>query len=477
MPFSNAGILKEGNHMEPLKSTLRGVGMKKTRAQTSARDEASASVCPHCDGMGYVTHNVPIDHPDFGKAFPCVCQNEIIAERHENRLRKISNLEAYSHFRFDNFELRTQELNEVQATNLHYNYERALNYANNPAGWLLIHGGYGCGKTHLAAAIGNKLLEEGHEVIFVTVPDMLDHLRMTFVDSSEVNYDEVFEKVKNAPILVLDDLGAESPTPWAGEKLFQLLNHRYVRRLTTIITTNFDLEDLDGRIRSRLHDNSLTQQMNMQIPDFRRAAIEHGLDLANLQLYDNMLLENFYIRKDGSETQRKSLRDAHEKATAFASMPTGFLIFWGEHGTGKTHLAAGIANHCRKEDDSVLFVHIADLLDFLRASLSSNRTTNFKQSFSDIRRANLLIIDDFHTKSSSSWAEEKLFQIIEFRYLSKLATVITLHTEAFNTLDKRFIMRFSDTRTCTMVPIDASSFFLEKGPHLTVHRNNKPPGR
>ena len=63
------------------------------------------------------------------------------------------------------------------------------------------------------------------------MPDLLDHLRATFAPGSDVSYDELFETVAIAPLLVLDDLGTQSSTQWAQEKMFQILNHRYNDRI------------------------------------------------------------------------------------------------------------------------------------------------------------------------------------------------------------------------------------------------------
>src|SRR5438105_4159382 len=62
-----------------------------------------------------------------------------------------------------------------------------------------------------------------------------------------------------APVPVLDDLAPRSPTPWAQEKLFQLINHRYNERLPTVVTTNIAPEQLDERLRTRLPDASLAR--------------------------------------------------------------------------------------------------------------------------------------------------------------------------------------------------------------------------
>ena len=108
----------------------------------------------------------------------------------------------------------------------------------------MLLGNYGSGKTHLAAAIANVQQERGAQVVFVTVPDLLDYLRVTFSPNSTGSFDRRFQTVRSAPLLVLDDLSTESATAWAKEKLFQLLNHRYVAGLPTVITSSStDRED------------------------------------------------------------------------------------------------------------------------------------------------------------------------------------------------------------------------------------------
>ncbi|MEE9284893.1 MAG: ATP-binding protein, partial [Dehalococcoidia bacterium] len=103
----------------------------------------------------------------------------------------------------------------------------AQHFAEEPSGWLVFSGPSGCGKTHLAAAIADRCIQDGRPVLFMVVPDLLDHLRAAYRPESEVGYDELFELLRNSPVLILDDLGVQSSTPWAEEKLFQLINHRY----------------------------------------------------------------------------------------------------------------------------------------------------------------------------------------------------------------------------------------------------------
>ncbi|NIO42745.1 MAG: ATP-binding protein, partial [Burkholderiales bacterium] len=128
-----------------------------------------------------------------------------------------------------------------------------------PQGWLILIGGYGCGKTHLAAAIANERIALNQSALFVIVPDLLDHLRATYSPTSEVTYDQRFETVRTAPLLILDDLGTENTTAWANEKLYQILNYRYNAQMPTVITTNHRLEEIDVRLRSRMSDPDICQ--------------------------------------------------------------------------------------------------------------------------------------------------------------------------------------------------------------------------
>ena len=98
----------------------------------------------------------------------------------------------------------------------------------------------------------------------MVVPDLLDHLRATFGPNSEANYDDLFDEIRNTSVLVLDDLGVQGVTPWAQEKMFQILNHRYNSQLPTVLTTNQRMEDLDQRLRSRLQDLNLVQHNRYQ---------------------------------------------------------------------------------------------------------------------------------------------------------------------------------------------------------------------
>jgi DNA replication protein DnaC len=226
-------------------------------------ESLAPDVCPICRGVGYVRADAPVGDPAFGQALPCVCKERQLEERRRSDLWRISSLAPFEKKTFETYEgAVTPGVREA--------FEVARRYADDPQGWLILSGGYGVGKTHLAAAIANHHLARGGHVFFSIVPDLLDHLRAAFAPSSESPFDEMFDRVREAGLLVLDDLGAENGTAWATEKLFQLINYRYNFRMPTVITTNHRLlSHMDERIRSRLSDLSLARHVAIDAPDYR----------------------------------------------------------------------------------------------------------------------------------------------------------------------------------------------------------------
>ena len=219
---------------------------------------ASNAICPICKGAGYLRADVPYGHPNFGKPIACECKEVERTARRRRQLQELSNLGELQDKSFENFNPNTSR-------SVYNAYHTALEYADDPYGWLVLIGKVGCGKTHLAAAIANRLLARGSLVLFSTVSDLLDHLRATFVPTSNEVYDQLFQKMREAALLVLDDLGAQQSSPWANEKLFQLLNYRYNSRIPTIITTNnTGLQGVEERIRSRMSDTSLVTRATFE---------------------------------------------------------------------------------------------------------------------------------------------------------------------------------------------------------------------
>jgi DNA replication protein DnaC len=241
---------------------------------SSAEETAEAppdSACPICKGAGFVHPRLPSGKPDYSRTVPCSCTQPERDKKSRGRLRQYSGLESklLQKMTFDNFDWKRVNLPPEQRDNLKDAYRLAFDFAKSPEGWLVLQGETGCGKTHLAAAIANYRLKEGQPVKFEVVPDLLDHLRFTFSPESPVTYDQLFEEVKNAPLLILDDFGEQSTSPWAEEKLYQIINYRYNARLTTVITTRLTTDEMAGPIVSRFLDHQLSIIFTIMAPDYR----------------------------------------------------------------------------------------------------------------------------------------------------------------------------------------------------------------
>ena len=385
--------------------------------------------CPICHGYGFYVKDVPLGHPDFGKAVPCQCALPKIQAKRQRQMNALGSMELLDRMTFDTFHPDGVGLTPERRKTVRAAYEAARRFAEAPLGWLLFSGGYGVGKTHLAAAIGNEVIHNGGEAIFVLAPDLLDHLRSTFAPNSPESYDELFDRLKNTPLLILDDLGSESSTPWAQEKLFQLLNHRYLRRLPTVITTNRPLSALEARLRSRLMDVDLVEHHRILATDYRGGGyIDHLVELSELDLHEHQTFESFVIPATGREDMRSNLANARSAAWQFAENPRGWLTFIGKSGVGKTHLAAAIANHVRRTQPEVLFISMPRLMDFLRAAMAPGADLSLVVRFEQIKEAPLLVLDDLSPRMASVWSAEKLFQLIDYRYLTRKPTVFTITT-------------------------------------------------
>lgn len=416
--------------------------------------------CPICHGIGYLRADLPIDHPDFGKLKICKCREEQIHQQTRRRLFKLSNLDELSHLTFENFRSRGHMgLSPLLANTLELAYNQSQQFAQSLNGWLLLQGDYGCGKTHLAAAIANFAVEMGVSTLFITVPDLLDSLRFAY-QSPEYTFEERFEEIRKADLLILDDFGTQSATQWAQEKIFQIINYRYINRLPLVVTTNLTLQDIDERVRSRLMDPELVTRVRILAPDYRNPTGDYGHHLlSSLEDHSKLTFATFETsqRKNLKPEDIRNLERAFEIAREFAENPRGWLVFIGDPFTGKTHLAAAIAHFYADTQRPPMFVGVTDLMDHLRATFNPNSTVSLDRLFEEVRTAPLLILDNFETETASPWAREKLYQLINYRFIAELPTVFTTSKE-LEQIDPRLRSRFMDRRICRIFAITAPSY-------------------
>jgi DNA replication protein DnaC len=156
-------------------------------------------MCPICKGLGFIRYELPTSHLDFGRLFPCECRQAELAAHHARQLRSCSNLDGLQDKTLEGFDPEGRgNLTPDQEQSLAQALQAAREFAEDPDGWLVLTGPYGCGKTHLAVAIANAQIAVG--ALFVNVPDLLDHLRASYSPDAREGYDERFATVRDAPM-------------------------------------------------------------------------------------------------------------------------------------------------------------------------------------------------------------------------------------------------------------------------------------
>ena len=401
-----------------------------------------------------MTPDVPFGHSDFGKAVPCHCARVEWEAQVPERLAQYSNLGDLSNKTFDNLIPQGRHPDEESQRRFRAAYEAARKYATEPRGWLVLTGNSGCGKTHLAAAIANHCIGMHIRTYFIVVPELLDHLRTTFAPNNEETFDELFEQVRNVPLLILDDLGAQYSSPWALEKLFQLLNHRFNAQLPTVVTTNVAMERLDENLQTRLTDYGLSTVMEVE----RRSAALREMDSLHLSHLAGMTFETFKPGGRGLQGEsRDNLEGAYRAALSFAESLDGWLVLMGPPGRGKTHLAASIAHYHRQGGNDNVFLVVADLLGYLRSTYNPESRVTYDELFNRVRTVSLLVLDDYGAEDSKPWANEKLYQIINYRYNARLPMVITTSLP-LSGMDEKISSRLADPSVSTFYAIRAPDY-------------------
>jgi DNA replication protein DnaC len=162
------------------------------------------------------------------------------------RLRKYSLMDKqFEQCTFENFEV--DEMNK-QYFNLAKKYVEKFDEMKKQNLGLLLFGAPGTGKTYLAFCIANELLNRLVPVIAISSIGLLNRIKETYKRYGSEGEVEIINSLKNASLLVLDDLGAENSTDWAKEKIYEIIDSRYRDKKPIIITTNLSLEQLKEKM-------------------------------------------------------------------------------------------------------------------------------------------------------------------------------------------------------------------------------------
>lgn len=175
-------------------------------------------------------------------------KRKIEAQENKFRIRvknsKIGKL--HQKCRLNNYVCKTQ--GQKNAVSKAADYIRNFADLRKEGKGLYIEGTAGTGKTHIAAAISMELIKQGYSVIMQTQNDILATIKTAYDNFSDYSEEELSNRYKRVSLLVIDDLGKYPATVWGMATLYDVINYRYEEQLPTIVTTNYNENDLIKRL-------------------------------------------------------------------------------------------------------------------------------------------------------------------------------------------------------------------------------------
>jgi len=206
--------------------------------------KTAAEVCPLCAGSGWK----PVPGAPEHEVTRCDCQ---LRARGGAMIAAARIPKRYEHCELSNFTTdfpgadRSIALAQISASRFVQEFD-----PRSGAGLLLV-GGIGTGKTHLAVGILKELIAaRGSACLFYDYRELLKQIQNSYNDSVQATELQVLRPVFEAEVLLLDELGAVKPSEWVWDTVSLILNTRYNDNRTTIITTNFADEPAAGATRS-----------------------------------------------------------------------------------------------------------------------------------------------------------------------------------------------------------------------------------
>ena len=233
--------------METINHAIRSLTIPKPTLPSSMK----STDCPICKGIGYISYDLPVGHPEFGRAYPCRCRTGEGAQE----MAKLSGLTEKER------KLRLSMFTTGGRPGTAAMLKACRSFVEDPVGILTLWGGVGNGKTMCLQAVVNELIERGVMSVYITAFDLFSHIRDAFNAQREITSESAynrllrFEKVR---VLAIDELDKVRPTDWMLEQLTNLVDKRHRRGLDrtngTLIAMNTDPALQDDWIASRLMD-------------------------------------------------------------------------------------------------------------------------------------------------------------------------------------------------------------------------------
>lgn len=249
------------------------------QAKERLKAEEAKFLCPRWDGEKYVETSC-LTCRDLGwvvsakdgrdESYPCPdCGGRF--DRTASMLKYSGIPEARQSQRFESWKSRTGAEESFCAVKVLTDIEKSFDLER--VFMLLIYGGTGNGKTHLAHASGMDAIEKGIPTRFIRCDALLREFKAAKSQSDEgqAKYDELFTGYSEALYLIIDEFDWDTEADI--RMLEKLVCAREANQLMTLITTNrdvLDLEDTMPKMMSRFHDKRFARIVHNKGADFRK---------------------------------------------------------------------------------------------------------------------------------------------------------------------------------------------------------------
>lgn len=185
----------------------------------------------------------------------CECFMELVRKAAVEELNRSSpmQLSGFGEFNLGYYDDKTPTPVGVTAREvMAENFEFCKRYADDfhiPCNGILMRGATGLGKTHLSLSIANEVIRKGYSVVYGSAPDLFGKVEQEHFGEKKRTTIDILQSVD---LLILDDIGAEYENKFYISLFYNILNNRMNAAKPTIISTNYNLNELMQRYGDRI---------------------------------------------------------------------------------------------------------------------------------------------------------------------------------------------------------------------------------
>lgn len=215
--------------------------------------------CPICNGSGWESC-IGENGYEFVKECTCGLRKKY---RMEKKLRFANLPEAFKDMRLSNFRkdiYRSSEsakIIDADCKAVDWWLDQFERMKSEGMGLYFYSTCKGSGKTRMATSIANELIyERNMNVKFATSVQIINEIKASWNKEEGVSEHQLLDDLSSAEVLIIDDFGIETVRDWIAEKIYQIINQRYINKLITIFTSNHSIDELsyDDRITNRIRE-------------------------------------------------------------------------------------------------------------------------------------------------------------------------------------------------------------------------------